>query len=110
MTDEQKEICHQIALYYGLESQTGKAVEENIELAHALIRFMEGKIPPSSMYELLEEIADVSIMIEQLVFLLDCRSEVKGLIDYKLKRTTDLIEDEWSEILQEAEKEGAEHC
>ena len=110
MTEEQKETCHQIALYFGLESQAGKTVEENIELSHALIRFIEGKIPPTEMYAVLEEIADVSIMLEQLIFLLDCKDEIKALISYKLERTTSLIENEWSEILQEAKMDGEENC
>ena len=113
MTETQKEQVHQIALYYGLEAQSQKTVEENIELAHALIRLVQGKISLNNdkdLYEVLEEIADVEIMIEQLKFLLSCYQSVSKIIDIKIKRQEKRIDNEWCRILGNAQKEGAKNC
>lgn len=66
MTDEQKSKCHQIAEHYGEEHQMLKSVEEMAELTQAIIKYLDD---PAEWDALIEELADVLIMVEQLDYL-----------------------------------------
>lgn len=66
MTDEQKAKCHEIADHYGEEHQMLKAVEEMAELTQAIIKYLDD---PAKWNDLIEELADVLIMVEQLDYL-----------------------------------------
>lgn len=66
MTDEQKAKCHEIADHYGEEHQMLKAVEEMAELTQAIIKYLDD---PAEWNALIEELADVLIMVEQLDYL-----------------------------------------
>lgn len=64
MTDEQKEKCRQIVEHYGFEGQRDILVEECAELIQAICKIKrEGG---GVSFNFLEELADVSIMIEQM--------------------------------------------
>lgn len=65
MTDNQKAICHKIADHYGEEHQMLKAVEEMAELQKELVKFVNNDC--GDIDSILEELADVSIMLEQMV-------------------------------------------
>lgn len=67
-----------IARYYGLEHQIRKAIEELGELVVALARDDRDNI--------VEEIADVMVMLMQLEILLDCDEEVFDIIEKKVER------------------------
>lgn len=67
-----------IARYYGVQHQTRKAIEELGELIVALARDDRDNI--------VEEIADVMVMLMQLEILLDCDEEVFDIIDEKVER------------------------
>lgn len=66
MTDEQKAKCHKIAEHYGEEHQMLKAVEEMAELSQAIMKYLDN---PAEWDSLIEELADVLIMTEQLDYL-----------------------------------------
>lgn len=74
MTDEQKSKCHKIAEHYGEEHQMLKAVEEMAELTKEIMKIITERYEtvfyanalPDEFYS---ELADVSIMIEQLRYL-----------------------------------------
>jgi len=91
MKAHQIELCQTIANYYGHESQTMIAIEEMSELIKELCKKQRGY---DRHKNITEEIADVSIMIEQLISLYDCKSEVSKMIDYKLERQLRRIENE----------------
>ena len=59
MTDEQKLQCGEILRYYGEEHQQEKSIEEMAELISA--------IKHGDRENYIEELADVQVMIEQLV-------------------------------------------
>ena len=59
MTDEQKLSCGEILRYYGEEHQQEKSIEEMAELISA--------IKHGDRENYIEELADVQVMIEQLV-------------------------------------------
>ena len=67
-----------ISGYYGLEHQKRKAIEELGELIVAIARDDDENI--------IEEIADVMVMMMQLEILLDCDEEVCQIIEEKVNR------------------------
>ncbi len=90
MKDNQKELCHQIAAYYGLMSQSLKAVEEMSELSVELVKYANNE--NGDLDRILEELADVCIMTEQLRFLMGLN--IDGIISRKIKRQLERIEEE----------------
>lgn len=65
------EKIKKIADHYGMESQIDIMQEECAELVQAVSKYKRGKDDDFS--HLLEEMADVMIMIEQVLYLLDKR-------------------------------------
>lgn len=102
MTDEQKSKCHKIAEHYGEKHQMLKAVEEMAELSLVIIKAVND--PPNDKFqaetmkgEMLSELADVIIMMEQLVKYVDdndCATLLDGMIDFKLKRQLERMKEE----------------
>lgn len=85
MTNEQKAICHKIADYYGTEHQAVKAIEEMAELQKELAKFTIGD--GGDIDSIVEELADVMIMIEQMRYCFDTHNiDVPKIIDAKLSR------------------------
>lgn len=78
-----------IADKYGRAKQSVKAMEEMAELTQAICKLKEHPaIHPENdkrYMDVLEEIADVEIMIEQLKYLYG-EKEVEEIIEYKLDR------------------------
>jgi NTP pyrophosphatase (non-canonical NTP hydrolase) len=90
-----------IADHYGMESEIDIMQEECAELVQAVSKYKRGKDDDFS--HLLEEMADVMIMIEQVLYLIDNRMNAKGssayyayfaFFDKKLDRQIKRIEDE----------------
>lgn len=102
MTDEQKAKCHKIADHYGENHQMLKAVEEMSELAQVIIKAVNDPPNDKSQAEMmkdkmLSELADVIIMTEQLVKYVadnDCATLLGGMINVKLKRQLERMEEE----------------
>jgi len=90
MEDNQKELCHQIAAHYGLMHQSLKAVEEMSELSVELVKYANNE--KGDIDRILEELADVCIMTEQLRFLMGLN--IDGIISRKIKRQLKRIEEE----------------
>lgn len=78
MTDIQK-----IANYFGYERQKKKLLEELSELSCALYH--------DSFINILEELADVELMLEQVIYLLGRGEEVDRIKKYKVGRTLRMI-------------------
>lgn len=73
-----------IASFYGGRRQQIKAMEELAELIQALAKYSIGQ--PKD--DIVEEIADVEIMLEQLKFLLSISDEeIDTMKKYKIRRT-----------------------
>lgn len=67
----------QIAEHYGLANQTEQLVEEMAELIVEIKHSKrEEKVDFSN---LLKELADVEFMLEQVIFLLGCRDEIRAI-------------------------------
>lgn len=91
MKAHQIEACGIIANYYGKDSQTLMAIEEMSELTKEICKYSRGK---TTRERLVDEIADVEIMVKQLEILFDIASDVDRRVDYKLERQLRRIEQE----------------
>lgn len=77
------DICNQALECWGAEKQVLIAVEELAELQKALLKFLRYKDSPKRRSDVLEEMADVQIVVRQLEILFgDCRNEKQ----FKLQR------------------------
>ena len=70
---------------YGTAHQTMIAIEEMGELIQALVKYRRNPCEETRK-NIIEEIADVQIMIEQLKLIHSCKQEVGLQIEYKLER------------------------
>ena len=73
-TDEQREVLKLAIDIFGKNNQIDKAIEEMAELTQALLKFRHAPRPLSGSIttrynNVIEEIADVRIMTEQLIMM-----------------------------------------
>ena len=80
---EKEEIYLKLIQKFGVENQSVVAVEELSELQKEVCKMLR-KI--GNVHNLAEEIADVQIILEQLVLIHNCESEVVLLKQQKLQR------------------------
>jgi len=90
-----------IAEYYGLRNQLDKLSEELRELDLATILAgidlsFADRISDKGMFGLLDEMADVLIMINQIAYLLDIGDDVNKRIDFKIDRQLHRMDEEGS--------------
>lgn len=103
-TTMRPEILQRAVNIYGKEAQTDMAIEEMSELSKALLKHRRAeKSPESWNYErtkqsIYEEIADVIIMLTQLIIIYGGREEIQKDIESKVTRL--------AERLDKAEKEA----
>lgn len=62
MTDKQKHYCCEILQHYGLQNQLWQTIEETSELNQAIVKHHRY----GTMDGILEELADVEIMLAQI--------------------------------------------
>ena len=108
MTTEHK--IQYIAKHYGYEPQSRQLIEEMAELTVAINKYWRkdlkcGKFPyhpfhgyipdrTTTYKNLLEEIADVQIMLWQMSFLLTGKEDINKMIEEKLDRQIERIKNE----------------
>ena len=79
-----KETLYQRALrVWGKDPQMLQVIEEMSELTKEICKYIRGN---DNEIEIAEEVADVMIMIEQIVYLFGIDDKVDKMIDYKLNR------------------------
>lgn len=77
---------------FGIESQVDMAIEEMSELTKALLKHRRAlKAPEAWDYDksrenIIEEIADVAIMLKQLLMIYDLNDVVQAQVDFKIDR------------------------
>lgn len=74
---------------YGPQAQTMMAMEEMAELAKELCKASRGL---GNVEHIAEEIADVQIMLEQMIILHQCRGLVERIRAEKVKRLQERLE------------------
>ena len=99
-----------IADKYGVFAQIGQTTEECSELIQALNKYKRvfniGQTTSVDEKEVIdnisEEIADVSIMLEQMIYLFGIEDEVQEMYEKKLKRTYERMKHDKSNIKYQA--------
>lgn len=75
---------------YGNAAQVDMAIEEMSELTKALCKERRCKLDSikhsEAVANIIEEIADVAIMLQQMIIIFDRDNEVEGEIKYKIDR------------------------
>ena len=89
-----------IADHYGYEAQARQTMEECSELTVALNKqwrleaFGGSETEKTRAYiNIVSEIADVGVMLAQLIYLLDCETDVLSVMDEKVERQLRRIEE-----------------
>lgn len=81
-----------IASYYGSTTQCSQCIEECAELIQAISKWDRAQSSgdpekvKTVVSRMVEEIADVRIMLDQLIYLYGCSEEVDKMIDEKINR------------------------
>lgn len=82
-----------IAKYFGAENQKNQLIEEMAELTQAICKckriqkYLSSDDGEVITDNLIEEIADVKLVLEQLIYLLNCQDQVTAIEQQKIKRT-----------------------
>lgn len=94
MTEKEiNEAIGEIAEHYGAKAQSMQTCEECAELIQAVSKLTRGETTSAvRIMSLIEEIADVRIMVSQLMYLYGIpESEITSQIEEKLKRQLERI-------------------
>lgn len=84
MADRESKLLFLIN-HYGTKKQQDIAIEELAELQKAIIKYR--REPSDKTKEaVVEEIADVQVMLEQLKMIFSCRSKTDEIMDAKIDR------------------------
>lgn len=83
-TEEQKNIMQNAVRKYGVDAQDDIAIEEMSELTKAIIKNRRYKTF-ATLESIYEELADVYIMLEQIMMSLD-KDRVQSYVNSKLER------------------------
>ena len=87
MTQEQMRNLNTIVETYGNDAQEDMAIEECSELVKAILKFRRSDENTAEMRDaVIDEIADVQIMLTQLGIIFNCVAEVEERIDFKINR------------------------
>lgn len=87
-------ICQAALETFGKELQVTMAIEEMSELTKELCKNSRGQ---ENTTHIAEEIADVEIMLQQMVILFDCAGQVETFRRYKLERLATRIKEKQNE-------------
>lgn len=95
MEENYKELLKTIADKYGYGEQSMQCIEECAELIQAINKFRRAaseckpyEVRKEAVINIIEEIADVEIMLEQMVYLLKVRREyIDEIKKQKIERT-----------------------
>lgn len=100
----QKNEKFQIAQHYGLEAQMQQLIEEMSELTQAICKHKRKKGEGQPLSDavvarhveenLIEELGDVKLVLEQVIFLLRADKDVQDVINQKISRTLERMEKE----------------
>lgn len=90
MTRHDNEICRAALEAFGAEAQMVISIEEMSELTKELCKHRRGR---DNVEAIAEEIADVEIMLQQMVMLFDCSFTVDKFRRYKLERLAERIKE-----------------
>lgn len=85
---EREEVYRMAVACFGKLHQKIVAIEEMAELIQAICKDFRGKL---NMENLVEEMADVQIMLDQLQIIYDAHEAVDAAMELKIKRLRQLL-------------------
>lgn len=89
---------HRIADLYGYQEQSLQTQEELAECIVAINKLRRarriGKKIKKWRRRLISELADVMIMLQQMIYLLDCQAELEEEIDRKIERQVERMKED----------------
>jgi hypothetical protein len=89
MVDRERKLLFLID-HYGTKKQQDIAIEELAELQKAIIKYR--REPSDKTKEaVVEEIADVKVMLEQLKIIYSCRTKIDAIMDAKIERQIERV-------------------
>ena len=91
MTTEQLRNLNFIVDHYGSANQLEKSQEELSELITEISRYNQNPDEPHLRGNIIDELADVIVMCNQLMIIFDCTGEVEERIDFKINRQLERI-------------------
>ena len=94
MNKNDKLALKEIADHYGLRTQSLKLIEEMAELTQSLSKLLINPYDGSIVENVEEEIADVNVMLKQLIYLCGIGDEVNEIMHQKIARQLERIKDE----------------
>ena len=80
---------------HGTKVQEDIAIEELAELQKAILKHRRYRSEETEQ-DIIDEIADVEIMLEQLKIIYSCRNDVEKRIEYKIEREIKRIKKKYS--------------
>lgn len=86
---EDRELFRLLAMAKGRENQMNQAIEELCELVVAIRHYIRGR--RGSRYAMLKEMADVSIMLDQLLCILGEQDDWSGAFVEKFARSFESV-------------------
>lgn len=95
-----KEILQKAIKHYGTHNQMLKCIEECGELTRAVSRILtelssgDGFTTEESLANLQEELADVSIMVEQMIMMFKFEKDVNQYRAFKINRLKERLEND----------------
>lgn len=110
-TTMRPEVLQQAIDTYGSHAQEEMAIEEMSELTKAIVKRHRAADKPSydkAMSGIAEEMADVIIMLTQLLMFYGNRKDVQRAVDEKVKRLAGRLESERAEMTEAAMDAAAE--
>lgn len=78
----QSDEKYKLAEYFGIKTQINQMIEEMAELTQAFCKQNRGITS-----NIIEELADVSLLLEQLIYLLGCHDDIEKIQKEKIERT-----------------------
>lgn len=100
---KKKDVYEKAKATWGIDAQVIKSVEELAELQKELCKFLNDD---GTMKNIIEEIADVKVMIEQIELIFECKDKVKLIKKAKIQRLSDRLDAEQPKYLTFS----CEHC
>jgi len=87
-------VCKNAIDKWGKEKQLDMAIEELSELTKAIVKYRRHGYVPVWRIKVLEEVADVELMCEQIVMLLSKEAEFNRIFANKVENLENIIQDD----------------
>jgi len=88
---KKKDVYNKAKAIWGIDAQVTKAVEELAELQKELCKFL---LDDAKFENIIEEVADVKIMVEQIELMFEIKEAVKAVKKKKIQRLSDRLDKE----------------